>query len=404
MALVLAVAALVPAGCRPAPPFHPGPLGAVAYRQGESLHVVDLSSGRNRVVARVWVPEYEPVAWSGDGRWLSVGTVLAPTAGGPLCRPFARGAGLYGGDPVLHWSPRGELLAATTARGVFLLHPGDKPRQILPAGWSVDGFSPRATRIAAEGPARTNTPALWAVDLGSGKRTLLYRSPTIHVGMPVFTRWTPDGRWVLFRTDTEDSASIAADGLPLLAVPAGGGRAVPLETNVLAGPQFVVPCGPDRVLVVSGFDRYVSAHKSLVLFTEGSWARRDLSANPSRSWYDPTCTADGASILATATVMPGDEDGKIDSSARMLVRLSRDGSRRLLLGAPHDPVSYEGARFAKDGRHMLYLEHPTRYGAPLQLRLLNLTTGRSTRSLATIGSYDYYGLHDWAGAAAWFQP
>jgi len=48
--------------------------------------------------------------------------------------------------------------------------------------------------------------------------------------------------------------------------------------------------------------------------------------------------------------------------------------------------------------------HPTRYGAPLQLRLLNLTTGRSTESLGTIGSYDYYGLHDWAGTAAWFQP
>ena len=404
MALVLAVAALVPTGCRPAPPFHPGPLGAVAYRQGESLHVLDLSSGRNRVVARAWVPAYEPVAWSGDGRWLSVGTILVPAAGGPLCRPFAPGAGLYGGDPVLNWSPRGELLAATTARGVFLLHPGGKPRKILPARWSVDGFSPQGTRIAAGGPAQTNTPALWAVDLGSGKRTLLYRAPTIHVGMPVLARWTPDGRWVLFRTDTEDSASGAADGLPLLAVPAGGGRAVPLETNVLAGPQFVVPCGPDRVLVVSGFDRYVSAHKSLVLFTEGSWARRDLSADPSRSWYDPTCTADGGSILATATVMPGDEDGKIDSSPRMLFRLSPDGSRRPLLGARHDPLSFEGARFAKDGRHVLYLEHATRYGAPLRLRLLNLTTGRSTGSLATISSDDYYGLHDWAGAAAWYRP
>ena len=267
----------------------------------------------------------------------------------------------------------------------------------------MDGFSPRGTRIAAEGPAQTNTPALWAVDLGSGKRTLLYRAPTIHVGMPVLARWTPDGRWVLFWTDTEDSASIAADGLPLLAVPAGGGRAVPLATDVLRTPQFVVPCGPGRVLVVSGFDRYVSAHKSLELFTEGSWSALDLSADSSRSWYDPSCSPDGSSILATATVMPGDEDGKIDSSARMLWRLSPDGTRRLLLGAPHDPVSFEGARFAQDGRHVLYLEHPTRYGAPIQLRLLDLSTGRSEPVATMDGGQDYYGLHDLAGTAAWYS-
>lgn len=367
--------------------------------------MLDLSSGRNRVVARFWVPGYEPVAWSGDGRWLSEGTVLVPAAGGPLCRPFARGTGLYGGDPVLHWSPRGELFAVTTARGVFLLHPGGRPHRILPAGWSVDGFSPRGTRIAAEGPARTRTPALWAVDLAGGRRTLLYRSPSIHVGLPMLARWTPDGRWVLFWTDTEGSASIAADGLPLLAVPAGGGQAVPLAQHVLSTPQFVVPCGPGHMLVVSGFDRYVSAHKSLELFSEGSWSARNLSKDPSHSWYDPSCAAGGGSILATATLMPGDEDGSIDSSARMLWLLSPPGSRRLLLGAPHDPVSFEGARFARDGRHVLYVQHPTRYGAPLQLRVLDVATGRSTGPLATIGDAgDYYGLHDWAAVAAWYQP
>ena len=45
-----------PGGCRPAPPFHPGPLGAVAYRQGESLHVARRVVGPRPRVARVWVP------------------------------------------------------------------------------------------------------------------------------------------------------------------------------------------------------------------------------------------------------------------------------------------------------------------------------------------------------------
>ena len=40
------------------------------------LHVVDVSSGRDRALARVSVPQYgtRTLAWSADGRWLSAGT------------------------------------------------------------------------------------------------------------------------------------------------------------------------------------------------------------------------------------------------------------------------------------------------------------------------------------------
>lgn len=395
IALAVVLAVLVPATCRPAPPFHPGSLGAVAYIRGGSLHVVDLSFGRDRVLARVSVPQYgsRPLAWSADGRWLSAGNLLIPAAGGSFCDPF-------GAQAVLHWSPNGETLAATTAQGVFIATPGGKPRRLLHAGWSADGFDPGGSRLAAESRLR-----LWSVAVATGRRTLLYRSPSVHGGPPELARWTPDGRWVLFWTDSEGSASIAADGLPLFAVPAGGGRAVPLERDVLRTPQFVVPCGPGHVLVVAGFDRYVSAHKSLQLLSEGSWTARAVSADPSHSWYDPSCSPDGGSIVATATLMPGDEDGTIDSSARMLWLLSPDGSRRLLLGAPHDRVSFEGARFSRDGRHLLYLEHPTRYGAPIQLRMLEVATGRSSGPIATIdGGSDYYGLHDLAGTEPGTSP
>jgi hypothetical protein len=400
LALAALVAALVPATCGQAPPFHPGPLGAIAYVRDEAVHVVDVSTHRDRVVAHVWVPSYEGVSWSGDGRWLAVGDFLVPAAGGQLCRPFAAGTGLYGGDPSLRWSPKGGLLAATTAKGVFLVRPGGKPRKLLPAGWSADGFDPGGGRIAAESPVRTFE--LWNVVVATGKRTLLYRSNE-GAGPPELARWTPDGRWVLFWTDTLESSSIAADGLPLLAVPATGGRAVPLEPEVLRTPQFVVPCGPGRVLVVSGPDRYISAHKSLALFSEGSWTARRLG-DASHSWLDPSCSPNGSEIAATATVMPGDEDGFIDSSARMLRLLQPSGPGRVLLGAPHDRVSFEGARFSRDGRKLLYVRHPTCAGAQEQLRLLDLATDRSSL-IANIGvGTDYYGLHDWAGSAAWYQP
>jgi hypothetical protein len=402
LALAVVVAALVPATCGQAPPFHPGPLGAVAYVRDEAVHVVDVSTHRDRVVAHLWLPSYEAgVSWSGDGRWLAVGDDLVPAAGGQLCRPFSSKTGLYGDDPSLRWSPKGELLAVTTAKGVFLVRPGGKPRNLLSAGWSADGFSPGGGRIAAEGPTRAFE--LWNVALATGERTLLYRS-NAHDGPPELARWTPDGRWILFWTDTFESGSIAADGLPLLAVPAAGGPAVTLAPLVLRTPQFVVPCGPGRVLVVTGFDRYVSAHKSLELFTEGSWTARGVGGDASHSWFDPSCSPDGKTIAATATVTPGDENGFIDSSARMLRLLRPGGGASVLLGAPHHRVSFEGARFSRDGQELLYVEHATRYGAPEQLRLLDVATNRS-RFVANIGGgLDYYGLHNWSGAAAWYEP
>jgi len=401
LALAVALAALVPATCRPAPPFQPGPLGAVAYLRGESLHVLDLSSRRDRVVAHVWIPGYEGIAWSGDGRWLSVGTDLVPAAGGPVCRPFAEKTGLYGGDPDLAWSPKGETLAVTTAKGVFLDRPGGAPRRILPDGWSAEGFSPGGTRIAADGPNRTNS--LWAVDLAGGRRTLLFRSPNGAVGQPRLSLWTPDGRSLVLWTDTYDSVSGAADGVPLLRVPASGGHATPIAPLILPTRQFVVACGTD-VLASVGEDRYVSARKSLELVAPPSWRARDLSADPSRSWYDPSCSPDGRSILATVTRMPGDEDGMVDSAQRTIWLLSANGARRPLVAPSNRAVSAEGARFSKDGRHVLYVEHATRFGAPERLMLLDLATGRSTVEADLGGKPDYYGLHDWAGTAAWYQP
>jgi hypothetical protein len=103
-------------------------------------------------------------------------------------------------------------------------------------------------------------------------------------------------------------------------------------------------------------------------------------------------------------VTPGDENGFIDSSARMLRLLRPGGGASVLLGAPHHRVSFEGARFSRDGQELLYVEHATRYGAPEQLRLLDVGTSRS-RFVANVGGgLDYYGLHDWSGAAAWYEP
>ncbi|HEY3921406.1 MAG TPA: hypothetical protein VGL76_04770, partial [Gaiellaceae bacterium] len=76
-----------------------------------------------------------------------------------------------------------------------------------------------------------------------GQKTLLYRSASDAVGPPVHAQFSPDRKWVLFQTDGYESSSIAADGLPLLAVPAGGGKAITVEQDVLTWPDFIQRCG-----------------------------------------------------------------------------------------------------------------------------------------------------------------
>ena len=51
---------------------------------------------------------------------------------------------------------------------------------------------------------------------------------------------SPEGRWFLFWSDIQNSASIAADGLPLDAAPVAGGQAVTLRRPGVSGLLLVL--------------------------------------------------------------------------------------------------------------------------------------------------------------------
>jgi len=223
-----------------------------------------------------------------------------------------------------------------------------------------------------------------------GHRTLLYRSPTDAVGPPVHARFSPDHRWVLFQTDGYESASIAADGLPLLAVPVAGGRAIPVEPHVLPWPDFVRRCG-DGFVVSAGFDRYVSARKRIDLIGPPRWRPMNLSHDARSSWYAATCSPDGRWVAATRTAN-GDEH-RIDAAERSIWLLATDGSsRRLLVGRLGDGISDEDPSWSPSGRFVTYYEHPSRYGARTKVYRIDIATGRRSGPLATVAPVDdYYG-------------
>jgi len=284
---------------------------------------------------------------------------------------------------------------------VWLATSGHPPRTLLPRGFTGDRFDASGRRLLADGPKTS----LWVFDLVRGNRDRVWRSPSPYgrVGAPVNAHWSPDGNWILFQTDPFHSNSIAADGLPLWAVPAHGGRPVEVERAVLGGDDFIQRCGR-RLVVSAGFDRYVSARKRVDVLGAPAWKPRTISNDARHSWYAATCAPNGEDVAATVTA--NRDEGRFDTVERSIWLLAVNGSRRrLLVGRPGDHSSDEAPRWSRDGSWILYFRHPSRPFPKAALYLVNAKTGERRGPFAHIdGGLGYYGRHAWDDLAPWYQP
>ncbi len=243
----------------------------VAFVHAGSLVVANLATGAREVVlARA---PLGPVAWSGDGRLVSDGGRIA---GGPAL-PTAS----------LSWSPAGETAAFIATDGsVRLWTPGGGQRTILPGSWGAHSLAwgpggrlALGRKVYGRRPGAAHEEVwVWRPD---GLRRIV--GPLSTDTTPIVDAFAPDGR-VLWWSDLLDSASIAADGLPLFA-----NRT--LLGHTLVFPDFVQVCG-SHLVFANGGDRYTTDGKSIV--EDG----RDISRDPKLSWVSPSCN--GATVVAAA--------------------------------------------------------------------------------------------------------
>ena len=368
-------------------------LGRIAYVRAHSLHVVDLATCRDRVLAR---QAGVPVRFSPDGRWIAFGRAkVVSSRGGSVTLPLGKV------DDRWSWSPTDDLLAAVRRGGVVVGGPGRTRRLLVPRSGDASHvkFDPSGRRLAVEGPHQS----VWVVDVRTGDRRVLYRTPKGTFAPPIVAGWSPDQRWVLFWPDIENSASLASDGMPLMAVPVHGGRTVRVVDGMLLYDDFLSSCG-NRLAIAAGLGREVNVDKRIVVTVPPRWELTHVSHNASRSWYSPACSPDGSRIAVTST--HSHSEPRFGTAERTMWILDADGSgRRLVGGKQRDPVSEESPRWSSGGRWLLFVRRARRPFADGRLFLLRVGTGRVFGPVARLpGHLGYYGHYDWTSMSDWYQP
>jgi hypothetical protein len=368
-----------------------GTLGRLAFVKGGALELLDL--GTCGVRELVPVGARAPVRFSADGRWVGFGAAaVAPLAGGRVERPLGHAISTGDQDRTWAWAPAGATLAgATRAGGVLVGAPGRVARRLEPDGWGAADvrFAAQRTLLVTRAGTPRRSAQLWRFVLHGGRGRIVFRAPAPTASLQLAGS---AAGWALVWRNAIGSASLAADGLPLLAIPPGGGRSVRLARAVLVEGDFVVPCGRG-VAVVAGAGRESTLGKRLRLLEPPAWRPRELGPG-----IAPSCSRGGRAV---AFARGPQRHERAFGDERRAIWLARAGRRpRALTDEPPPGTSDERPLLAPDGRNVLWVRSgPTRPDASAPGALF---AGRAGGPLAQLGrTGNYYGTYGWSLQLDW---
>jgi dipeptidyl aminopeptidase/acylaminoacyl peptidase len=233
--------------------------------------------------------------------------------------------------------------------------------------------------------------------------------------------WSSDSEHILVWIDADFSASLAADGLPLVSVPAGGGPVVRLFDHVLTYSDFLsVSPHQSVILVVSGSQRDSWTEKRLMLADPATGQTTPLtdekSAIAAAVW-----SPDGTRIayvsspdnrhVETATVVrpngqratrqfiaSGDQSNLAD---RRLWIMNGDGADKHQL--TNDPqYRDEHPQWSHDGQRIVFTRLDKQGHASIwSMDVSNGNVRQVVSSIDSPGPFGYYGHLDWSSYVAW---
>jgi len=358
----------------------------VAVVHDGTLSVVDEVSGRSTVLARA--PYYGDLGsaigtpgFSADGAWVAY--LETPSNGNSSVHVMSTsgtGAVTVADGQGYAWSPVRDELAVSLPGSVELISRTGKvlERWAAPGSWA-ESFSPSGDQIAVgTRPSDAADGSLVVLTAGDrSPRTIL--SQADYCQEPA--GWTADGRRVLSWQDADCSASLAADGLTLDAVPAAGGRPVSLGAT-LTYPSWVLPVSGERVLVNTGGDRIVADHKVLRSCDAATGACTAFPLPPGTTSLDPALAA--GELFEVRVPQSVRADDFVPRGTLWAGPLSGGGEHQLTAAGTSvaDPVP------SADGSTVTFVRMTSATAATVDV--LNVRTGQ-VRVLAPVDDVDYYG-------------
>ena len=389
-----------------------GDLGTVAFVRGGALDVLDLNGCRTRVLVHEHAAG--PVQFSFDGRYVAFAGGFVSTRGGGVTRTVGAGT----------WSPTSDLLAVGTKRGgLVLLRPFGQVRRLLPDGWGVltlafapDGHALAVSRSRYTSP--TTTPArwhqeIWLIDVATGTSRLLFKLKPPALAPAWLQGFSPDGRWLVFWEDSQNSSSLAADGLPLVALPVGGGKPVVVTHGELHYPDFLTWCGNSLVYVIDHGGRQVTLGDGIAVTRPPVWRSQIvLPAGGKTSWHSVACPTAAAGARGGGGLVvaggPTNEDSPFGQEHRSLWLVSPSpgaNPQRLTPTTPPPRQTDELPMWSGDGRWILFVRtKPGGISAGGTLYALDPFGGNLVGPIADIGKTgNYYGSYGWPLQLDWHR-
>lgn len=401
-------------GSRPRPTARRCPgvdLGTVAFVRDGALATVEFRRCRTRVLLPTGV--VGPLEFSGDGRYIAFNGGYVSASGGPVQRTHGLGT----------WSPHVNLLAVGTPRGgVQLLAPDGGSRTLLRNGWGATTFvfSPdgRALAVSRSLYSRPSIrppyhQEIWLVDVASGRRQMLFEQPREVLAPPWLYGFSPDGRWLIFWEDTQNSASLAADGLPLNALKVDGGRPIQI-TVALRYRDFVTWCGNKLVFVISRGGRRVTLSSGIATAAAPQWRPRTiLPPGGPTSWNSVACPTgkaaaqDGGRIVVAAG--PSSDNPRFGQEHRSLwLAAPTQGTQPRLLSrtARLAGETDELPMWSGDGRWIVFVRTKQQRGihARGSLYAIGPLGDKVIGPIAAVGrTGNYYGAYGWRYQIDWHR-
>jgi hypothetical protein len=173
----------------------------------------------------------------------------------------------------------------------------------------------------------------------------------------ILAGWSADNSHVLFWLDPDNSASVAADGISLRAVPANGGTAQSLFNEVLVHQEFVkVNSRRKDVLVIAGGNRDSWTNKRLTLVdpsTGKSNALTDSGLAVASAAWSPDGNLIAYSAGPDAPSAGGGEAARRVLNQRRIRIMNSDGTgKRQLTSDAH--YRDEHPEWSSDGKYIVF--------------------------------------------------